>query len=149
MIKLFEEFIKKSDNLTELIIKVRDKFIKRKKCSISDINKGKCVDFVDEILDMFDGSFDTLTTSQFVISDEKQKEYLISQYHDVMLNYDGVEWSKNMLDEYGYPDKDLMNQEPPSHIWIYYQGKHYDAESPDGVDNPWSLPIFDDEDNWF
>lgn len=42
-----------------------------------------------------------------------------------------------------------MESEPPDHIWIYYNGKHYDAESPEGVENPWDLPIFKDEYNWF
>ena len=28
------------------------------------------------------------------------------------------------------------------HVWIVYQGKHYDAECIDGVDNFLDLPIF-------
>ena len=53
-----------------------------------------------------------------------------------------------MLDEYGYPDENLMNSDPPRHIWIYYNNKHYDAETHNGVNNPWNLPIFE-EWNWF
>ena len=60
----------------------------------------------------------------------------------MIITYGDVEWSKNMLDEYGYPSEELMDEEPPSHIWIYYNGKHYDAEEPNGVENPWDLPIF-------
>jgi TPR repeat protein len=30
----------------------------------------------------------------------------------------------------------------PGHAWIYYQGKHYDAEAPYGVDHYLDLPIF-------
>ena len=56
--------------------------------------------------------------------------------------------SENMLDEYGYPNIELMDSKPPKHIWIYYNGKHYDAQEPNGVNNPWDLPIFD-EYNWF
>jgi hypothetical protein len=141
----FKQFINeknKTNNLTELIKIVRDKFIKGKIKSYSDINRGYCVDFIDEIQDKFSDDFETLTTSQFVISDEERKQYLISTYNDKMIDYDDVTWSKNMLDEYGYPPEYIMDEEPSSHIWIYYNGKHYDAEEPNGVENPWDLPIF-------
>jgi hypothetical protein len=29
-----------------------------------------------------------------------------------------------------------------AHKWIFYDGKHYDAECPEGVKNPSKLPIF-------
>jgi hypothetical protein len=28
------------------------------------------------------------------------------------------------------------------HVWLYYEGKHYDAERPTGVDDPLELPFF-------
>jgi len=147
-VKNFKQFMnensKKQNNLTDVILSVRDNF----NCSYEEINQGKCVDFVDEVMDRFSGNFETLTTSQFVIDDKRRKQYLISKYNDQMLKYGDIEWSKNMLDEYGYPNKELMDSEPPKHIWICYNGKHYDAEEPNGVDNPWDLPIFE-EYNWF
>ncbi len=30
----------------------------------------------------------------------------------------------------------------PYHVWIFCNGRHYDSESPDGVDNWRELPIF-------
>lgn len=30
----------------------------------------------------------------------------------------------------------------PGHVWIYFKGKHYDAECPDGVDKWDDLPLF-------
>ncbi len=30
----------------------------------------------------------------------------------------------------------------PGHVWIYYNGKHYDAEKPYGVNNFMDLPLF-------
>jgi hypothetical protein len=30
----------------------------------------------------------------------------------------------------------------PGHYWVYYKGKHYDAECPEGVENWEDLPIF-------
>lgn len=146
-IKLFEEY-KNNIDLTNLIITVRSEFLEKGICnSYSEINSGFCVDFVDEIEDRFSGKFETLTTNIFNPSDERIKEYLKQTYNDTIITKDSVCWSKNMLDEYGYPDTDLLDEEPPAHIWIYYNGKHYDAEAPNGVDNPWDLPIFD-EYNW-
>jgi hypothetical protein len=127
--------------LTNLIIKHRENFSKKYNCNYSDINKGRCVDFVDVIEDNFSDKFETLTTNMFIPNDDV-KDYLIKTYNDEMLDYDGVEWSKNMLDEYGYPDEFIMDEEPLGHIWIYYDGKHYDVEEPYGVDTPWDLPFF-------
>ena len=39
---------------------------------------------------------------------------------------------------YGYNGKYSSN----AHKWIYYEGKHYDAECPEGVNKPQNLPIF-------
>jgi hypothetical protein len=30
----------------------------------------------------------------------------------------------------------------PTHVWVFHNGKHYDAEAPQGVDNWFDLPIF-------
>lgn len=30
----------------------------------------------------------------------------------------------------------------PNHVWVFYEGKHYDAECPQGVDSWKDLPLF-------
>ena len=35
-----------------------------------------------------------------------------------------------------------MNTDLPGHMWIFYKGRHYDSESPYGVDDWRQLPIF-------
>lgn len=40
---------------------------------------------------------------------------------------------------YGY---DGGNYQSNAHRWILYNGKHYDAECPEGVNKPRNLPIF-------
>jgi len=30
----------------------------------------------------------------------------------------------------------------PGHVWVFYKGRHYDAEAPQGVENWRELPIF-------
>jgi len=34
------------------------------------------------------------------------------------------------------------SEEYAGHVWIYYNGKHYDAEASHGVDDWKDLPIF-------
>jgi hypothetical protein len=29
-----------------------------------------------------------------------------------------------------------------THVWMLYEGKHFDCECPDGVENPFELPLF-------
>lgn len=36
----------------------------------------------------------------------------------------------------------LVGTELPSHIWVKYNGDHYDAEEPEGVEFWWNLPLF-------
>jgi len=35
-----------------------------------------------------------------------------------------------------------LNSKYPTHLWIEYKGKHYDAECPNGVEDFRELPIF-------
>lgn len=88
----------KTNDLTELIKTVGKEFVNTNNCSYEEINQELCVYFVDEIQDRFLGKFGTLTTSQFVIGEERQQKYLTSKYNDVMLKYGDMNWSKNMLE---------------------------------------------------
>lgn len=36
------------------------------------------------------------------------------------------------------------NMTYPPHVWVYYNGKHYDAECPEGVSDFRELPFFSD-----
>ena len=48
----------------------------------------------------------------------------------------------NPLGDDGYPESIHAG-----HSWVYYKGKHYDAETLHGVDDPHNLPIFHPEGN--
>jgi hypothetical protein len=39
-------------------------------------------------------------------------------------------------------ETDFDSSNGPDHIWVYHNKKHYDAETPGGVSNWKSLPIF-------
>ena len=80
MKKEFKKFIKylnenNSENLSQLILKIGEEFTTINNCTLKELNNGLCVDFVDEIQNRFNDNFDTLTTSQFIITDEKNKNY--------------------------------------------------------------------------
>ena len=49
----------------------------------------------------------------------------------------GEDWDTNCLGDYG----DLCEL-LPGHVWVWKDGKHYDAECPEGVTDPLELPIF-------
>jgi len=51
-------------------------------------------------------------------------------------------WAKEVLRRYGYPPIDPRVYIPAPHTWLYDGDKHYDAENPNGVYNPWHLAFF-------
>lgn len=58
---------------------------------------------------------------------------IIDKVEGAVLADDGNWWKLS-----GLPRTDMLQ----GHWWIYYQGKHYDAECPLGVDHPRELPFF-------
>jgi len=65
-------------------------------------------------------------------------------------NFDGEECNKGFCDIFAYklqkllPDSKLMHTEESNegygHVWVEYKGKHYDPETPKGVDDWKELP---------
>lgn len=59
------------------------------------------------------------------------------------------EFAMDIIDRMGGYKKDLFelcdgnfSEDLPGHVWIYYRGKHYDAETPHGVKSWKMLPLF-------
>ncbi len=51
--------------------------------------------------------------------------------------------NKNFKSKYGNAPKKVKRKiNLNSHVWIYYRGRHYDAETPKGVQNFLNLSIF-------
>jgi len=123
--------------------KLKESFIKRMKkykCSAEKINSGYCEDIAHDVLRDLGGKSSKL----YIIDDGWfwSSKKPITRY---IKNKFGEYWDLDKLDEYGtlpFPEKDLKNFELTGHTWIYYNGKHYDAETLDGVDNFWMLPIY-------
>jgi hypothetical protein len=57
----------------------------------------------------------------------------------------GDYWNINNFKKYGVPPFDynyLTTFDLLGHSWIYHNGKHYDIETIEGVNNFWNLPIY-------
>lgn len=109
-------------SLPETIRSLRDAFETEDGLSATAINSGLCADFADAITSSFG-----MESAVFSIDDLfDDSGGLVT----VSAPPPGTDW--NLLERIGVPD-DL------SHSWILFDGRHYDAEAPDGVDNPFDL----------
>lgn len=141
------------NNITEYIKWLTQKYIKDydnqplygggfQKCSSAyDINNGLCVEFSEELATKFPNGF-VLEDAMF-FQDDYKETLEIWGVGNVIKTYNGGGWNKEMLKLYGLPPvKDIKAIDNiPAHAWFYYEGKHYDAEAPEGVNTPWELPI--------
>lgn len=115
------EFLNENDNTFKLnlndknLSKVIERISKFYNCSIEDINNGECDNFAVEVAEYFFGE-DTTQTLFF------------------------RELNGFKLVTYGNYSK--FDDELDPHTWIFYNGKHYDSETPNGVESYYDLPIY-------
>lgn len=110
---------KNVDMATE-IKKLANEFRKEHKCSLFDINNGLCDDFAEELVKRTGGAIVGMGHSNLIRKTIKQTEHGPTTF-----------WSE--------PDL-------PGHVWVFWKGKHYDAENPMGVKNWKDLKIFKSQD---
>ena len=115
------EFLNENDNSFKLnlndknLSKVIERISKNYNCSIEDINNGECDNFAVEVAEYFFGE----DTSQTLFFRELNGFKLVT-----------------------YGDYSKFDDELDPHTWILYNGKHYDAEAPNGVVSHYDLPIY-------
>lgn len=102
---------------------------------IRSINNGLCVTFAEEIEYMVDGAEHTSNDFFVVNMDEGWNGNGCDKW-DVKLLLEA-----NSLPPAPYT-METANQIQGYHRWIQFNGKHYDAECPDGVVNFFELPFF-------
>lgn len=101
------------------------------KMDACDINSGECMNFAEAVYEE-------------LLNEYKIKTEILS---------DGLFWEpygdiedESLLakpEEYGStPTYNYKKLGLPSHYWIYYNGKHYDAERIKGINNFFELPTF-------
>lgn len=144
IVSLFES--KVSDIVKSLIENYKSEFDIQ---SPYDINNGLCVEFSEELIELLGGEND----KQFILSTDMFQTFDVDMAREfwtggLIISDDGSHaWSKKLLDLYGWP-KGYNTKNISSitmiadHQWVYKDGKHYDAESPNGVKNWFELQIF-------
>jgi len=140
--KLFEEVTPDERHLIPLVIKdVTKEFTEENTCTIQEINSGLCVEFAEEVITRMGGYADDLfeLTTDMFYSDFPED---VEDWENTITTVDGGIWSKYMLELYGYPPIDIKKFHIGHHQWVFYKGKHYDSESPNGEDSPWKLKFF-------
>ena len=53
-------------------------------------------------------------------------------------------WEIDLINMFGFfPDTQKLQSTPPiPHVWLYFRGRHYDAECPEGVNDFLDLPVY-------
>jgi hypothetical protein len=145
-IKKFANFINenKKEKITEIIQNLILFYKTHKKINIKEINNGYCMDFAEDF-------FKIINSKETDSFHRAYSEYLFD-YEDLGFSYDEQiydddelsRWNKKSIQLYGgFPKTlDLSDYEPDTHVWIYCDGYHYDAENPNGVDAWYKLNFF-------
>jgi hypothetical protein len=127
--------------ISEQIIILREKYVDQYTLgSHQEINSGLCPEFAEDLIEILGGSSDTfhsLCCDEFMRGENGEEtenevwdQNLLTTHWNITPP-DGTTWQE--LDKMciGY------------HVWIFFEGRYYDCECPDGVDNFFNLPFFD------
>ena len=139
-VKKFNQFVNENtvNNLQNIISKIGERYSKEHNKSPQQLNSGDCEDIAYDVIEQIGGE----TPNTFIVDDGWFWDVdEISNYKTLSGEY----WNVNNLKKYGNPyfgyDK-LDKLDLNGHVWIYSDGKHYDVETINGVDNFWYLPIY-------
>jgi len=131
------------DNISQIINQTAKEYREKNHCSLWDINNGLCEDFAQTVIEKMGGYNNNLyELSGDMFFAFRESEYAKENWGNIIETKYGI-WSVDLLKYWGYPpnvDLNLVNNEL-NHIWIYFNGKHYDAEIPNGVDKWYYLPL--------
>jgi hypothetical protein len=128
--------------ITQVIENLSNDYIEKNVCTLWDINNGYCDEFASSVIKAMGGYKDNLyEISGDMFFANRDPEFAEENWGQIIKTEYGV-WSKEMLDYWGYPPADINKvHRELNHIWIFYNGKHYDAEAPAGVEKWYDLPL--------
>ena len=131
-------------DLVTIINTIKSNWKINKNLSPRNINNGYCMDFAEEVI----SKINTNTN----INIEKIYSEFLYDYEDLGFYYKEQQfneielcrWNKMSVEQYGgLPEIiNIGEYEPDTHVWIYFNGKHYDAENDKGVNNWYELNFF-------
>jgi len=139
-IKKFGKFIKEtgSEKIKRSLLKISMVYSANFNKSTTELNNGLCEDIAHDVIDDIGGeSYNTFIIDDGFFWDTD----VVSEY----TTRSGEYWNIDNLKKYGDPPfeyRDLDKLDLTGHVWIYHNGKHYDVEALDGVENFWMLPIY-------
>lgn len=129
--KLLTEVNTPTKILTLVIKKLTKKYEKEYGIPACEINSGECMNFAEEVYSILT---DKYNISVEILSDaffydpfdeyEEQNKYATPEEYNLKALWDYKEIGM------------------PSHYWIYFNNKHYDSDSPNGVSNFFNLKTF-------
>ena len=104
-----------------------------------EINNGLCSDLAEEVINIFGHTFGP-----------ESKVFFTIDAANLTVDGEGEEWDVRLIKKYwprckpiyGLSWDDVL-YEIPAHVWIVLNGRHYDAECPQGVDNFFELPLLE------
>jgi hypothetical protein len=129
------------EQVTQAIIDFIEKYLKKEVInSAYDINNGWCGDFAEDVINSLGGETKKLfliCNENFMMGEDGDPDQNDVFDIDMIINHwpkvnptNNLSWGDIKCIEFGY------------HEWIYFDGKHFDAEYPEGVENFFDLPIY-------
>lgn len=129
-VKNFKTFVNENHQLDQISNAVKlltKKYNDEYGVSCDLINQGDCENFAEELYDYLK----EIGITGEILSDGLFYDPFGDEPDDMMWN----------VSEYGNKPKNFDKVGLPSHYWFYYNGKHYDSDAPNGVNDMFELPI--------
>lgn len=142
---LVEKILKESiDNISAFIKKLSKDYIKSGDAdNIQQINNGYCADVANIVNSNFSNS-EILSDHNFIwdgkFTLEPNDKMIPEKYGRFFVDKNNQLICEKYNSKPHIPYKNI--KELGIHTWIFYNGKHYDVECPNGVTNFFDLPIF-------
>lgn len=130
-------------NISEVIKEISKQYCEENNCTLWDINNGLCEDFANDVIFEMGGYNDSIyELAGDMFFNVRDIDYAKENWDNILETEFGI-WGIGLLEYWGYPenvDITKVNDEL-CHTWVFFEGKHYDAECPDGVEKWFDLPL--------
>lgn len=134
-----------SASISAAIQRIVDRYIDdRRAGSPYEINCGLCQDLAADIIADLDPSLRgaEVFVDDFLAGDALDDDRIALDRDRIARNWPGM----TLPDGITWDDMDRISEQfgfaGGVHVWVEIEGRHYDAEAIDGVDNPLDLPFF-------
>jgi hypothetical protein len=120
-----------NENISFKINNLIDDYRENIGCTINQINRGHCDEFAYDLLQDVGGESDDVFL--LATNPDYSEDYAIDFSDENNKRY------YKKFTKFGSESQKLMKLD---HVWLYYKGKHYDAETVNGVNDFVELPFF-------